>query len=156
LLHNAHELFADIAGRTAVEQWALPVGGNSAALERCRPLLSCFAKNAIHIGDCGSGHKVKLLNQMMFGAINAMTAEMMAIASRVGVAPALLYETITASPAGTVSNLFKELGRRVAGEDYADPTFTVDLLIKDIKLGIEMACAPPGAADLGQNRRLDQ
>ena len=76
---------------------------------------------------------------MMFGAINAMTAEMMAIADKMDIAPKLLYETISASQAGTVSNLFKELGARIAGDNYEAPTFTVDLLIKDVRLGLEMA-----------------
>ena len=79
-----------------------------------------------------------VLNQMMFGA---MTAEMMAIAKAVGIPPARLYDTITASQAGTVSNLFKELGLRVSQDNYDNPTFTVDLLIKDVKLGVEMAKA---------------
>jgi 3-hydroxyisobutyrate dehydrogenase-like beta-hydroxyacid dehydrogenase len=70
-----------------------------------------------------------------------MTAEMMAIADKVGVAPKLLYETITSSQAGTVSNLFKELGARIAADDYDNPTFSVDLLIKDVRLAVEMAKA---------------
>ena len=64
---------------------------------------------------------------------------MMAVAEQVGIAPKLLFDTITLSQAGTVSNLFKELGGRVAAGNYADPTFTVDLLIKDVKLGVQMA-----------------
>ena len=75
----------------------------------------------------------------MFGAINAMTAEMMAVSSEVGIPPKVLYETIMASQAATVSNLFKELGGRISVENYEEPTFTVDLLVKDIKLGIAMA-----------------
>ena len=63
----------------------------------------------IHIGPSGSGHKVKLLNQLMFGAINAMTAEMMAIASMVGISPASLFETITASQAGRSVTFLKSL-----------------------------------------------
>jgi 3-hydroxyisobutyrate dehydrogenase/2-hydroxy-3-oxopropionate reductase len=122
------------------------VGGNEADLVRCRPLLETFARRVLYIGSSGSGHKIKLLNQMMFGAINAMTAEMMAVASKMGISPEVLYHTITASQAGTVSNLFKELGRRISENDYSDPTFTVDLLVKDVKLGIQMASkhgAPP-------------
>jgi 3-hydroxyisobutyrate dehydrogenase/2-hydroxy-3-oxopropionate reductase len=109
-------------------------------------VLALLAPNIFHIGPSGSGNQVKLLNQLMFGAINAMTAEMMAIAEKVGVPPKLLYETITASQAGTVSNLFKELGARIAADDYANPTFSVDLLIKDVHLAVEMARshgAPP-------------
>jgi 3-hydroxyisobutyrate dehydrogenase-like beta-hydroxyacid dehydrogenase len=45
-----------------------------------------------------------------------------------------------------VSNLFRELGARIAADDYANPTFTVDLLAKDVRLAAEMAReagAPP-------------
>lgn len=144
---GASYLDAPILGRpSTVGKWAIPVGGDEAELEKCRKLLSIFAANVIYIGESGSGHKLKLLNQMMFGAINAMTAEMMAVSEKVGIEPALLYNTILASQAGTVSNLFKELGGRVAEGDYSDPTFTVDLLIKDVKLGVKMAKehdAPP-------------
>jgi 3-hydroxyisobutyrate dehydrogenase len=138
---------APVLGRPAtVGQWALPAGGRKEDVDRCRPVLSQFAAHVLHVGPSGSGHKIKLLNQMMFGAINAMTAEMMAVAARIGIEPKLLYETITASQAGTVSNLFKELGGRIASGNYDNPTFTVDLLIKDIRLGVKMAKesgAPP-------------
>ena len=132
-------LDAPVLGRPiAVGQWALPVGGNSEAIERCKPVFQLFA--------VGAGHKIKLLNQLMFGAINAMAAEMMAIADKIGIAPRRLFEIITASQAGTVSNLFKELGQRIAEENYENPTFTVNLLVKDIKLAVQMAReknAPP-------------
>ena len=138
---------APVLGRPAtVGKWALPAGGRREDVDQCRPVLSQFAAHVLHAGPSGSGHKIKLLNQMMFGAINAMTAEMMAVASKIGIEPRLLYETITASQAGTVSNLFKELGGRIASGNYDNPTFTVDLLIKDIRLGVKMAKeggAPP-------------
>lgn len=140
-------LDAPVLGRpSTIGKWALPVGGQKEVLERCKSLLENLAAHVIYIGDSGSGNKVKLLNQLMFGAINAMTAEMMAISDAIGVPPKLLYDTITASQAGTVSNLFKELGGRVSMDDYENPTFTVDLLSKDVRLGIQMAKehkAPP-------------
>ena len=135
-------LDAPVLGRPAmVGKWSLVVGGRATDVERCAPVLKVLATNVFHIGPAGSGNQVKLLNQLMFGAINAMTAEMMAIAERVGIAPALLYQTITASQAGTVSNLFRELGARIAADDYDNPTFSVDLLIKDVRLAAEMATA---------------
>jgi 3-hydroxyisobutyrate dehydrogenase/2-hydroxy-3-oxopropionate reductase len=140
-------LDAPVLGRPAmVGRWSLPIGGERAHLDRCADVLKLVAANLFHVGPPGAGNQVKLLNQLMFGAINAMTAEMMAIAERVGVPPKLLYETITASQAGTVSNLFRELGGRIAADDYASPTFSVDLLVKDVRLAVEMAQrhgAPP-------------
>jgi 3-hydroxyisobutyrate dehydrogenase len=140
-------LDAPVLGRPAsVGNWALPVGGRQSDLDQCRPVLDLLAAKIFHIGESGSGNKVKLLNQLMFGAINAMTAEMMAVADNVGIPPRLLFEIITASEAATVSNLFKELGGRIAKERYDEPTFSVDLLIKDVRLAVEMAKghqAPP-------------
>jgi 3-hydroxyisobutyrate dehydrogenase-like beta-hydroxyacid dehydrogenase len=140
-------LDAPVLGRPiTVGQWALPVGGKKEAIERCKPLFKIFAAHIFHAGPAGDGHKIKLLNQLMFGAINAMTAEMMAIAEKIGIEPRRLFEIITTSQAGTVSNLFKELGKRVTEGKYENPTFTVDLLVKDIKLAVQMAKennAPP-------------
>ena len=142
---------APVLGRPAsVGKWALPVGGDAAALEEVGALLSFVAAHVVHMGAPGSGHRVKLLNQLMFGAINAMTAEMMAVAEKVGIPPAKLYEIITASQAGTVSNLFRELGSRVSEERYTDPTFTVALLCKDVRLGVEMAEAAGAPLILGR------
>lgn len=133
-------LDAPVLGRpSSVGNWALPVGGESSVLERCRPILGLLADKIYHVGPSGSGNKVKLLNQLMFGAINAMTAEMMAIADSLGIVPRMLFEIITSSEAATVSNLFKELGGRIAQERYDKPTFSVDLLIKDVRLAVEMA-----------------
>lgn len=144
---GAGYLDAPVLGRpAAIGNWALPVGGRKQDLEQCGPILEVLAAKIFHIGDSGSGNKVKLLNQMMFGAINAMTAEMMAIAQRIGIPPKVLFETISSSQAATVSNLFKELGGRIATENYENPTFTVNLLIKDVRLAVEMAKienAPP-------------
>ena len=140
-------LDAPVLGRpVSVGKWALPVGGRKEHLDRCRPVLRLLAANIMHVGESGSGNKIKLLNQLMFGAINAMTAEMMAVSERLGVPAKSLYDTITASQAGTVSNLFIELGRKIISEDYEDPTFSVDLLCKDVRLAIDMAReagAPP-------------
>ncbi len=140
-------LDAPVLGRpSSVGNWALPVGGDETHLERVRLVLQTVASKILPVGEVGTGNKIKLLNQLMFGAINAMTAEMMAIASHMGIAPRLLYETITASQAGTVSNLFKELGSRIGQDSYENPTFTVDLLVKDVRLAAQMARengAPP-------------
>lgn len=148
-------LDAPILGRPAtVGRWAIPVGGREEDLDICRPLFEIIAARIFHVGPSGTGHKVKLLNQLMFGAINAMTAEMMAVASSIGISPRMLYETITSSQAGTISNLFVELGGRIAKESYEDATFTVDLLVKDLKLAVRMAEEQHSPPILGKSVEL--
>ena len=139
-------LDAPILGRpSAVGRWVLPVGGDIEVLERARPILNLLAREIHHVGSLGAGHALKLLNALMFSAINAMTAEMMAISTQVGLDPAVLFNTIAGSDAATVSGLFKESGRKIVERDF-DPVFTIDLLCKDNGLAIQMAKdadAPP-------------
>lgn len=124
--------------------WTLPIGGDAELIAKAKPALECIASRLIHVGPPGYGHIVKLLNNLMFGAINTATAEMFAIGSKVGISPKVLYETIAESGAATVSNLFVELGKKVIERDFS-PAFAIDYLHKDMGLGIEMAhrCGVP-------------
>jgi len=138
-------LDAPILGRpSAVGHWVLPVGGESDVVERCLPLLQTLARSVVHVGPLGSGHTLKLLNALLFSAINAMTAEMMAISVRAGLSPAVLFDTIAASQAATVSGLFKEVGAKIVERDFS-PVFPIDLLCKDNGLAVAMAkeCGTP-------------
>lgn len=137
---GARYIDAPILGRpSAVGNWLLPSGGPEAALEAARPALLTFARAAIRVGDNGTGNAYKLLNQLMFSVINGISAEVLAVAEQVGIDRAGFYEVVANSGAATVSGLFRETGSRIVAERFDEPTFTVDLLIKDAGLGIEMA-----------------
>ncbi|QQO08969.1 NAD(P)-dependent oxidoreductase [Breznakiella homolactica] len=139
---GAAYLDCPILGRpSAAGKWLLPTGGDSAVLDYVRPVLLAFAREAIHVGESGAGNALKLLNQMMFSAINAVTCETLAIADHVGIDRKIFYETVANSGAATVSGLFKEVGKNIVDENFDNPTFTVDLLIKDARFALEMAKA---------------
>jgi len=118
--------------------WTLPVGGEKKDLEKVRKVLEVLAAKIIYVGPSGYGNIVKLLNNMMFGAINSITCEIFAICAKLGMNPKVLYETIAESGAASVSGLFKELGPKILKRDF-EPLFAVDLLCKDVSLGIQMA-----------------
>lgn len=118
--------------------WTLPTGGKAQDITIARPVLETFAAKIVHMGPSGHGNTVKLLNNLMFGAINSITCEIFGLSKRLGLAPELLFETIANSGASTVSNLFKELGPKIVKGKY-DPNFSIDNLQKDIGLGIAMA-----------------
>lgn len=129
-----------ILGRpSATGKWMLPTGGNTDALEYVKPALLTFASNAILVGDHGAGNALKLLNQMLFTCINAISCETMAIAEKVGLDPKVFCETVGASSAATNCGLFREVTKNIAADDYTHPAFTMDLLIKDTKLALQMA-----------------
>lgn len=134
-------LDAPVLGRPdACGRWTLPVGGDPASLERIQPALGALAQRVVHVGPSGAGNAIKLLNNLMFGAINAVTAEAMAACAAVGVAPATFYETVAGSEAATVSPLFRQVGRKMVEADY-EPIFTVDLMRKDVALAVAMLAA---------------
>lgn len=132
-------LDAPVLGRPHLcGQWTLPVGGEADTLEQVRPLLEVLASRVLLVGPSGSGNALKLLNALLFGAINAATAEIMAIAPRVGLSREVFFEAVANSSAATVSPLFREVGAKILARDFA-PVFTLDLLHKDNGLGLSMA-----------------
>jgi 3-hydroxyisobutyrate dehydrogenase-like beta-hydroxyacid dehydrogenase len=132
-------LDAPVLGRPqGCGKWTLPTGGPAEALEKARPALEPLARRIVHVGESGHGNVVKLLNNLMFGAINAVTAEIMAICAKTGMSPAVLFSCIAESGAASVSNLFLELGPKMLNRDYS-PLFAIDLLHKDNALALQMA-----------------
>lgn len=137
---GAAYLDCPVLGRpSAAGNWTLPAGGNPEDIEKVRNILESFARRIVHVGETGSGNALKLLNQMMFSVINGITSEVMAIAEKVGIDPKVFYDTVVDSRAATVSGLFRETGRTILAEDFENPAFTVDLLIKDTGLAMGMA-----------------
>ncbi len=138
-------LDAPILGRPrSIGHWVLPVGGYIDHFERCKPILQTFANQLVYVGPSGAGNTLKLVNQLMFSTINAMTVEMLAVAKKAGLSPKVVFETISKSGAATVSGLFCEVAQKIVENDY-NPTFSIDLLCKDSALAVAMAkeCGAP-------------
>ena len=135
---GAAYLDAPVLGRPpGCGSWTLPVGGSAQAVETVRPVLSHLANRIVHVGDVGSGNALKLVNNLMLGAINGITVECLTMADRAGLDPQVLYDTIAESGAASVSNLFLEIGPKITAGDTS-PQFTLDLLAKDNELALAM------------------
>jgi len=147
--HDVGYVDAPVLGRPeGCGSWTLVVGGPVQAVTRVTPLLEeTVARRVVQVGEVGAGSTVKLLNNLMFGAINAVTAEALTICRRSGVDPAAFVDVVAQSGAATVSNLFRELApRMVSGDD--DPTFALELLAKDNRLALQLAQQTQTAAPL--------
>ena len=158
---NVGYLDAPVLGRPrSIGSWTLPVGGETTDLRRAEAVLRIIASRIVHMGPAGTGNTVKLLNNLMFGAINAATCETFALAGQLGVDRQLLFDTIVESGAATVSNLFRELGPKIIEGDFA-PDFSVDNLAKDIDQGLALARSVGLTLDVGEagqalNRRAQE
>jgi 3-hydroxyisobutyrate dehydrogenase-like beta-hydroxyacid dehydrogenase len=155
--HGVGYLDAPVLGRPrAVGGWTLPVGGEAADVRRAEPVLRVVASRIVHVGPSGNGDVVKLLNNLMFGAINAAACEMFALAGRLGLDQRMLFDTIVESGAATVSNLFREIGPKIIEGDL-EPQFSVDNLEKDIGLGLALARSAGLVLGVGEaGQRLNQ
>ncbi|MBA8823904.1 3-hydroxyisobutyrate dehydrogenase [Saccharopolyspora lacisalsi] len=138
--HDVTYVDAPVLGRPdKIGNWTLPAGGTEVATALVRSVLEgTVAKQVIHVGDVGAGHAVKVLNNLMFGAINAITAEVLTTCEAAGVDPEVFVSTIADSGAATVSNLFREIAPKMIASDF-EPAFALGLLAKDNKLAIDLA-----------------
>lgn len=150
-------LDAPVLGRPrGIGSWTLPVGGEEADLRRAEPVLGVIAARVVHVGPSGQGNTLKLLNNLMFGAINAATCETFALADRLGLDREAFFDTVVESGAATVSNLFRELGPKIIAGDF-EPQFSVDNLEKDIGLGLALARSAGMTLDVGEaGQRLNR
>jgi len=65
------------------------VGGDAAALEAVRPVLSAMGKpdRIVHIGESGAGQICKVCNQIVLGGTMSVVAEAIALSRKAGVDP---------------------------------------------------------------------
>jgi 3-hydroxyisobutyrate dehydrogenase-like beta-hydroxyacid dehydrogenase len=70
------------------------VGGDDADVQRCRPVFAAYATDVVHFGALGAGQKVKLLNNLLFGAHVELALEVARMSEEFGIDAALLAATL--------------------------------------------------------------
>jgi 3-hydroxyisobutyrate dehydrogenase len=110
------------------------VGGESATLEKVRPVFAAMGKNILPLGPVGSGALLKLINNFVCGAQVAALAEAMAMIERSGLERTKALEIIVNGAPG--SPLVKAISTRMTTPDYT-PNFLLRLLAKDLNYAIE-------------------
>jgi 3-hydroxyisobutyrate dehydrogenase-like beta-hydroxyacid dehydrogenase len=117
---------------------AIMVGGEAADFERAGPVFDAVGANIRHFGPSGGGSVVKLCNNLIGAAVNAVISEAYVAAVKYGIDPAAMYETLQSATASSPGHerMVKE---SVLARDF-DPKFALDLHAKDQQL----------AADLGK------
>lgn len=70
------------------------VGGDEQDVERCRPIFAAYTSTVVHFGPVGSGQKVKLLNNLLFGAHVQLALEAARLSGEFGIDPVQLASTL--------------------------------------------------------------
>jgi 3-hydroxyisobutyrate dehydrogenase len=136
---GASYLDAPVSGGTTGAEAAtltVMVGGDRGAFERALPLLHAVGKKIVYAGPVGAGSVVKLLNQLLVGINLAGAAEAMVLGVKAGVDPQLLYDTIS-SATGNSAQLQRNFPDLIFKGNF-EAMFSVDLLHKDLTLGVEV------------------
>jgi 3-hydroxyisobutyrate dehydrogenase/glyoxylate/succinic semialdehyde reductase len=75
------------------------VGGDTADLEACRPLLQCMGSKIVHAGGHGMGTSMKMVINLLLGTAMASFAEAMALGQGLGLSQKLLFDSLVGMPA---------------------------------------------------------
>lgn len=68
------------------------VGGDTEAIERCRPVFASFADLVLHLGPVGSAQSAKLVNNALLAANLALADDALSLGEALGMAPGVLAE----------------------------------------------------------------
>jgi 3-hydroxyisobutyrate dehydrogenase len=133
------------------------VGGEAAALERARPVLSAMGRNIFHAGAHGAGQAAKICNNLMLGIQMAGLAEALALGAVNGLDPRVLSEIMARSSgrnwALEVYNPWPGVMENVPSSRGYTGGFGVDLMLKDLGLAAEAALATRASIPLGELAR---
>ncbi|AMX83770.1 3-hydroxyisobutyrate dehydrogenase [Geobacillus subterraneus] len=121
-------------GPEGAEQGTLTmmVGGDQAAWERVRPLLSVLGKTVEYLGESGAGSAAKILNQYLVAVHSVAAAEAMAAGVAYGLDAGKLYRLLKESY-GDSRMLRRHMEQFVLPRQFA-PGGAVKYVHKDVRL----------------------
>jgi 3-hydroxyisobutyrate dehydrogenase len=137
---GAHFLDAPVSGGSqgAVNgTLSIMVGGEKEIFEQARPVLEGIGKNIFYVGPQGSGEIVKLVNNILCGAIAATISEAFVLGVKAGADVETMAKIIGVST-GASWQLANQFPLRAFNGSF-QPGFMTDLLHKDLGLALDLA-----------------
>ena len=116
---------------------SIMVGGAAADVERARPILARLGQKIFHVGGVGTGHAMKLVNNVTSAACLMATAEAVVVAMRAGIEPARAVEILQASSGR--SNASETKFPRFILPGTFDSGFALALMTKDVDAFMRLA-----------------
>lgn len=117
----------------------LMVGGNPEAIERVKPVLDCMGNETYLCGGPGTGHAMKITNNLLATTIMVANTEALAIGVKSGLTLELMLDVMKTTMANN-AQLFVAMPKKAfRGDD--SPGFMIKLAGKDVRLAVELAKA---------------
>lgn len=123
--------------RAETGELAVMVGGSIGVLEEHRRVLEAFSARIFYVGESGTGHMAKALNNLLSATTLASAAEAVLLGERAGLDPETLVEIINASSGRSASTEVK-FPRYVLNRDF-DDGFAIALMNKDVEIALDTA-----------------
>jgi 3-hydroxyisobutyrate dehydrogenase len=116
------------------------VGGERAGLDRVKPYLDIMGRRHMWVGPSGAGNRVKLVHNGLAAVTAVVVAEALAACVQAGVDPYVFYEVVLNGGGMAYGRYFERRAKRILDGDFS-PTFTAELMLKDVRLALSLAQA---------------
>jgi 3-hydroxyisobutyrate dehydrogenase len=130
------------------------VGGTTEACGIVQPLFDVMGKRTVHCGAAGAGQAAKICNNMILGVTMIATCEAFALADRLGLDRARLFDVVSTSSGSSWSmNAYcpaPGVGPKSPSDNDYKPGFASELMLKDLALSQLAASAADVDTPMGQ------
>lgn len=115
----------------------LMVGGNKEAIDRAMPVLKCMGTDTFLCGGPGTGHAMKITNNLLATTIMMANTEALAIGIKSGLTLELMQEVMRTTMAWNQQFAVAMPKKAFQGDD--SPGFAIRLACKDVRLACDLA-----------------
>jgi len=112
-------------------------GGTKHQIQRAQPLFDCMGSETVDAGGPGKGIRVKIINNYMSIALNALSAEAATLSEAIGLDFDVSLSVMKGTPAGNGHFTTTWPGKVLSGD--LSPAFMVDLAHKDLDIALDLA-----------------
>jgi 3-hydroxyisobutyrate dehydrogenase-like beta-hydroxyacid dehydrogenase len=114
------------------------VGGDRTKLETIAPYLEIMGKRHMYVGPAGTGNRIKLLHNGLAAVVSVAVAEALAVCVQSRVDPYVFEEVVRSGGGMASGTYFERRVKRILDGEFA-PTFTAGLMLKDVRLALDLA-----------------
>ncbi|MDB5947766.1 MAG: NAD-binding of NADP-dependent 3-hydroxyisobutyrate dehydrogenase family protein [Ramlibacter sp.] len=138
---GVHYLRCTVSGNNNMAQAArltMMASGPRAAYDRVLPLLQAFGSSVFYLGEAEQARLMKLVVNLMIAQTSAMLSEALTLGRKGGLDWNDMWQVLCAS--AVASPILKAKSVQLSQRDFT-PTFTVEQMIKDLGLILDVAAA---------------